>query len=337
MSVRASLFGLSVDEMSQTEAVETIQGIWRRGAKSRVFFVNAHCLNTASNCAEYRESLRRAEFLLPDGSGVLLASRMLHLPIRHNLNGTDLTPLLLKAAEEDGCSVFLLGARPGIADLAAASLRQRYPGLRIVGAQHGYFLPEETPAIIRRINAAQPDILLVAMGVPTQELWITQHYNELQVPVNLAVGALFDFLSNSVPRAPLVVRKVGMEWAFRLVCEPRRLWKRYLVGNFSFLFRVMAMRTGLKQAPAPVAVQMAMPESGMRTHVPMRITSATASYPRIPVPERGNIRWSAPPVRRGKAPTVRLQSLASLRAERRAAVPGSTPGTVEREPVPVSR
>lgn len=298
MSVRASLLGLSVDEMSQTEAVETIRGIWRRGAKSRVFFVNAHCVNNAFASYDYTQSLRQAEFVLPDGSGVLLASKLLHLPIKHNLNGTDLTPLLCQSAEEDGRSVFLFGARPGIAEQAAQSLQDRFSGLRVAGVQHGYFAPEESAEIVARINAAQPDLLLVALGVPLQELWITEHFDELNVPVCLAVGALFDFLSNNVPRAPKLFRKLGIEWLFRLSREPRRLWKRYLIGNATFLSRVFVARLGFHMEPIHRPVVVRVPTSGILAARLRPAQASEAPYREAPVPSRGNLRWSPEPDRR---------------------------------------
>ncbi|MGH2514895.1 MAG: WecB/TagA/CpsF family glycosyltransferase [Ktedonobacterales bacterium] len=295
MSVRASLLGLSVDEMSQTEAVETICGIWQRGAKSRVFFVNAHCVNSAFTSVEYTQSLGQAEFVLPDGSGVLLASKILRLPIRHNLNGTDLTPLICQVAADEGRSVFLLGARPGIAESAAKSLMERFPTLRIAGVQHGFFAPEESAEIVARINAAQPDILLVALGVPMQEIWITEHFDDLNVPVCLAVGALFDFLSNTVRRAPKLFRRLGIEWIYRLIREPRRLWRRYLLGNVSFLSRVFAARLGMTIAPIRRTGTVSVPNSGILTARPHPVAVNEAPYREAPVPSRGNLRWNPEP------------------------------------------
>lgn len=298
MTVRASLLGLNVDEMSQTEAVETICSVWRRGAKSRVFFVNAHCVNSAFSSVEYTQSLSQAEFVLPDGSGVLLASKILRLPIRHNLNGTDLTPLICQAAADEGRSVFLLGARPGIGEAAATSLIERFPALRVAGVQHGYFAPEDSAEIVARINAAQPDILLVALGVPMQEIWITEHFDELNVPVCLAVGALFDFLSNSVRRAPKLFRRMGLEWVYRLAREPRRLWRRYLLGNVSFLSRVFAARLGVSVAPIRRTGTVSVPISGLLMARPHPVPVNEAPYREAPVPRRGNLRWNPDPFQR---------------------------------------
>lgn len=254
MSIRVSFLGLGIDEMTPSEAVEKIRDLWRTRLKSRIFFVNAHCFNVAATDERYRDSLRAADLVLADGSGMLLASRVLRVPIQHNLNGTDLVPMLCDTAAEEGRSIFLLGARPGIAERAAARLGERYPGLRIAGIQHGYFSAEENEEIIERINAAKPDMLLVAMGVPLQEQWITDNFAALDVPVSLAVGALLDFISNNVPRAPRLLRRLGIEWLYRLYREPRRLWRRYMVGNIAFLSRVLlALVTSKGALPAPQA------------------------------------------------------------------------------------
>lgn len=250
MASRVSFLGLGVDEMTTDEATDLVRGYWQSGERARVFFVNAHCVNTAASNQEYRDSLAMAEQVLADGSGVLLSSKLLNTPITHNLNGTDLVPLLCAAAAEEGRSVFLLGAHPGIACLAARKLRERHPTLRIVGVQHGYFPPEETDAVVARINAAKPDLLLVAFGVPSQEIWVTRRFAELDAGVMCAVGALFDFMSETVPRAPRFFRKIGMEWFYRLCREPKRLWRRYLVGNATFLARVFAVKY-FGKAPIP--------------------------------------------------------------------------------------
>lgn len=298
MSRRTSLLGLSVDDMTRAEAVDTIRGIWRRGAKSRVFFVNAHCVNAAAHSADYRDALREAEFALPSGSGVLLASRLLRLPIRHDLNGTDLTPMLCKAAGDDGRSIFLLGGGAGIAEQAATVLRKRYPKLRIAGARDGCFRPEQSAEIVAEINAARPDVLLVALGVPTQELWITEHFRELEVCVCLASEALFDFLSSAVPRAPRVLRRQGAEWLHWLYRQPRQRWKRYLLGNTSFLGRVVATRLGRRPTAGHSAKgERSIPASGMLPPATLSAMTPLETKPApkgaLPIPRRGNVRWSA--------------------------------------------
>jgi N-acetylglucosaminyldiphosphoundecaprenol N-acetyl-beta-D-mannosaminyltransferase len=158
---------------------------------------------------------------------------------------------LARFAQGRDHSLFLLGARPGVADKAAANLRERFPGLRIVGTHHGYFDKApgspENEAVIREINAASPNILIVGFGMPLQERWLMDNWDRIEVNVALTGGAVFDYVSGELPRAPRWMTDHGFEWLGRLIIEPGRLWKRYLVGNPIFILRVLGQR--IAQSP----------------------------------------------------------------------------------------
>jgi N-acetylglucosaminyldiphosphoundecaprenol N-acetyl-beta-D-mannosaminyltransferase len=251
MAVTLSFLGIRLYEDEPVGAVSELHRRIGFGDPARIYFVNAHCVNVARRDRRYQAALAGADFVLPDGSGVLMGARLLGLPIRHNLNGTDLVPMLLDAAAAEGRSVFLFGGRPGVADAVAARLRELYAGLRIVGTADGY-ADAEDGALVERINAARPDVLLVALGVPQQELWIDENWERLNVRLAIAVGGLFDFMSGRIPRAPVWLRKSGLEWSFRLLQEPRRLWRRYLIGNVRFVIAVLmaTMRSRIRLAAA---------------------------------------------------------------------------------------
>jgi exopolysaccharide biosynthesis WecB/TagA/CpsF family protein len=225
---------------------------------AKIYFLNAHCYNTAATHANYREALHRATLVLPDGVGVLSACKLLGLPHRENLNGTDLIPdLCCELVQRRGkLRVFLLGGRPGVAAAAGCKLAASYPGVEIVGSQHGYFPPKQTDAVINEINRLAPDIVLVAMGVPLQELWVERYASYMQSHVGaiFAVGALLDFLAERVSRAPVLVRKLGLEWSWRLAQEPFRLAHRYLVGNPSFVVRILDAKLVQHGKPTPLNV-----------------------------------------------------------------------------------
>ncbi len=208
------------------------------GEKALLAFVNPDCLNIAYTHDRYRAVLQQAARVLPDGIGVKIGCRMRGVGLAANVNGTDLFPRLCERAARDGFSLFLLGARPGIAELVAENMQARYPGLMIAGIQHGYFGTDEEDAIIARINASGAGVLLVAFGVPRQELWLAEHHDVLTPPVRMGVGGLFDFYSGRIPRAPLWLREIGLEWVWRLIQEPGRMWRRYILGNPLFLYRV---------------------------------------------------------------------------------------------------
>lgn len=210
--------------------------------RTRINFVNAHCVNVAQSDLAYRACLERSELVLADGTGVLTAARMLNLPLRHNLNGTDLVPKIMQLAAEQCASVFLWGGRPGVAAEAALRLSLSYPQLVVSGAEHGFLTSEEERRALRRMQLLRPDILVVGTGVPKQESWIDRHWEELPVVLALGAGAFLDFAAGRVPRAPKVMRRLGVEWLYRLGVEPRRLWRRYLIGNVTFALHVTRSR-----------------------------------------------------------------------------------------------
>ncbi|MBT9382265.1 WecB/TagA/CpsF family glycosyltransferase [Pseudooceanicola sp. CBS1P-1] len=228
-------------------AEDTIRAILAPGRRT-IAFLNAHCANVMARDTAYGDALQRADMVLPDGIGVELAARMNGHQLTANLNGTDLVPALLARAQEQGLSVFLFGGTPGTAETAAQRLQADIPGLKIAGTRDGYGGAQDEMAALSAINASGADILLVAMGVPRQDLWLAQNAHLLSPRIQLGVGALLDFLAGNVRRAPLAVRKAKAEWAWRLAMEPRRMARRYLIGNFTFLAR--AARVALRGIPA---------------------------------------------------------------------------------------
>lgn len=205
----------------------------------RAAFLNAHCANVMKADPSYMEALRSADAVLPDGVGIELGVRMLGGQLTANLNGTDFVPVLAREASRRGLSIFFFGGTPGTAQAAANALWRKVPGLRIAGTRDGFEGAADTDAVIAEINASGADIVLVAMGVPKQDIWLADHAESLNARLTMGVGALFDFLAGNVRRAPAFVRTVRAEWVWRLAMEPRRMAKRYLAGNFSFLGRAI--------------------------------------------------------------------------------------------------
>lgn len=233
------------------------------GARRRIAFVNAHCVNVAAGDAEYRAALRGADLILPDGSGVAIAARLHGLKMTANLNGTDLFPHICREAAERGLSIYFLGGRPGVADGAAEAAERLAPGLRVAGARHGYFDEADTDELIAEINASGADILLVAMGVPSQDVWLARHAESLDATLTFGVGGLFDFFSGRIRRAPRAVRRIGCEWAWRLAMEPRRLARRYVAGNAAFLARAAASAAFRLSGPVKRAIDVAGAATGL--------------------------------------------------------------------------
>ncbi len=236
---RTRLFGLDLIAGQRSEVAHDIVAMVGRRERSTIQFINAHCVNMLGADAGYAAALRRADFLLPDGSGLSLAAKLAGETLGDNLNGTDLFPELCRKAAAQGASIYLLGGKPGIAAAAAATMVARFPGLVIAGTRDGYWDRAREDAMIAEINASGAGIVLVGMGVPLQEKWIDRVRDRLTARVAMGVGGLFDYYSGSIPRAPQVFRAVGCEWMWRLAQEPRRLFVRYVLGNPMFIARSM--------------------------------------------------------------------------------------------------
>jgi exopolysaccharide biosynthesis WecB/TagA/CpsF family protein len=232
-----TILDVPVTNLTLEEAVESILNASKTNDFTQAGFVNTDCLNIAYRNQRYKTLLQSLPLVFGDGSGVRYASRILGQPIIDNVNGTDLFPLLCEGAAKDDVPIYLLGGRPGVADKAVRRACKRYPRLTIAGSHHGYFSPDETDSVLTEIRESGAQILLVAMGAPHQELWIHDHRNQLGSMVALGVGGLLDFAAKDIDRAPMWVRALGMEWVVRLLNEPLRLLKRYLIGNPLFLWR----------------------------------------------------------------------------------------------------
>jgi len=232
---------LDVDflSISMEEAIALIERVISDGDKQCVSFINADCLNISCKDEDYRNLLKSQNIVLPDGAGINIACRMIGERLAANLNGTDLVPQLWQLSPTKGHRFYLLGAEPGVTERMKAKLEETYPGIHIVGHHHGYFEKgDETEEVIQQINATKPNVLLVAFGAPRQEKWIFEHKDKIDSNLLMGVGGLFDFYSGDKKRAPMWMRNSGLEWLYRLYLEPGRLWRRYIVGNPLFVYRV---------------------------------------------------------------------------------------------------
>jgi exopolysaccharide biosynthesis WecB/TagA/CpsF family protein len=237
---RVLLNAVPILNVSMEEALGMIERAVRDGERRSIYFVNADCMNITARDPDYHRTLARSDaWIFADGAGIRIAGAIRGQPIKDNVNGTDIFPLLCAQCAKNQQSMYLLGGKPGVAEAVRVRMTLLRPGLRIVGTQHGYFSHEDCDDVIQKINASGADIVLVGFGAPLQERFIARHRERLKAPVVMGVGGLFDFYSGRVPRAPKIVREASLEWAWRLAMEPRRLWRRYLIGNFTFIGRVM--------------------------------------------------------------------------------------------------
>jgi len=232
---RIALLGIPIDRVSLQEALDLIaRWIEQKRTTHLVLTPDTTALMRARWDEPLREIYQGADLVTADGVGLVWASRLLGAPLGERVAGIDLMEALCERAARRGYKLFLLGAKPGIAQRAACNLKERLPDLAIVGAHHGYFAfgSAEEEAVLEEINRLAPDILLVGMGVPRQELWMRMHRDSLSVPVMMGVGGSFDVLSGCVPRAPLSWQRLGLEWLWRTIREPSRLRKVRVIPLF---------------------------------------------------------------------------------------------------------
>ncbi|GKU83436.1 WecB/TagA/CpsF family glycosyltransferase [Niallia sp. NCCP-28] len=243
------LGNIEVNVMSQHEALQAVSEKLQKKEKTDVFFLNDHCYNLAQQDKEYKKIINNSDLLLNDGIGVEIGAKIYGFQFKENMNGTDFIPALfehLNKIKEQKFRIFLLGAKPGIAKAALDRLGAQYRYLEFVGEQHGYYDHNKSGDVIDTINQRQTDLLLVGFGMPLQEKWIAENRSQLNCTVTLAVGAFIDFSSGTVNRAPSIFRKLRLEWLYRMAKEPKRLWKRNLVGHFLFFYYMFKQRLSKK-------------------------------------------------------------------------------------------
>lgn len=229
-----SVLGVRVDRLAQQRALDAMEEMiarWRASEKTlrcqQVVTVNSEFVMAAQRNTAFRAAINDAALVLADGMGVVWATHFLGSPAPERLTGTDTLPALASRCAQAGYRIYLLGAAPGVAEVAGKRLQELAPGLRIAGTYAGSPSPGEEEAIIERIYEAGADVLCVAYGAPAQELWIHRNLDRLPVAVAVGVGGAFDFLSGRQRRAPRLMQRMGLEWLYRLYREPRR-WRRML-------------------------------------------------------------------------------------------------------------
>ncbi|MEF3272908.1 MAG: WecB/TagA/CpsF family glycosyltransferase [Chloroflexus sp.] len=237
-SGRIEILGVPIDNVTEAEVLARVAMMIESGRPHQICTINPEFIMEAQRNPAFRAVLQAADLNTPDGIGVVLAARWLGVPLRGRVTGVELTQGLARMAAERGYRIFFLGAAPGVAEAAAAALQQRWPALSVAGCYAGSPAPEADTLQRQIISATRPDVLLVAYGHPRQELWIARNQPLLQIPVAIGVGGTFDYLAGRVPRAPRLMRQLGLEWAFRLVVQPRR-WRRIIDAVPMFLLTVL--------------------------------------------------------------------------------------------------
>lgn len=243
-----TILGIQVHPLTVAELHTYLGHIIDTHRKERILNVNVHCLNLAYTNPWLHNFLNQAEVVFCDGAGVIWGAKLLGHHIPERITYADWMWQLADFANQRDDTLFFLGAEPNIAAKAATAITQKYPTLRVVGTHHGFFdktqASIENQAVIQKINSLKPNILVLGFGMPRQEQWLMENWQQLDVNIALTGGAVFDYLSGNLKRAPRWMNDNSMEWLGRFLIEPKRLWQRYLIGNPLFFWRILRQKYG---------------------------------------------------------------------------------------------
>jgi len=247
---RANILGVGVSALNMTMALEVIEGWIERREPHYVCVTGVHGVMESQRDENLRRIHNRAGLVTPDGMPLVWLSRLQGFRHVERVYGPDLMLALCERSAAKGYRHFFYGGAEGVPEQLASVLQKRFPGLQVAGTFSPPFrplTPEEDDQIIQMINEAAPDIVWVGLSTPKQERWMAEHVGRLTAPVLIGVGAAFDFLTGRKPQAPRWMQRAGLEWLFRLLTEPRRLWRRYLINNPLFVALVVLQALGVRR------------------------------------------------------------------------------------------
>ena len=244
---RITLLDCPIDNLSLEEALRRIETFVGERTPHQHIAVNVHKMVLAQRDLRLREILKQCELACADGQPVLWLARLLNKPLKARITGIDLMERLLELAAQRGYRVYFLGARTDVLTKVVDECKQRYSGLRVAGWSDGYWEREEESRVVEDVRRKQPDILFVALGSPQKEFFIHAHRETLAVPFAMGVGGSFDVIAGKAKRAPLWMQHAGLEWSWRVLQEPGRMWKRY--SRDGFVFAYLVLRALLRRQP----------------------------------------------------------------------------------------
>ena len=243
MRENVNILGINIDNVTIEEAVNKIENFIERKRIAYILTPNVDRLMISYKNQQLKEIYKNANLLIADGMPILWAAKFFKMPLKERVTGADLFPKLCEHSANKGYKLFLLGGQPGVVEKATKNLILNYPEIQIVGnysPPFGFEKDEvEKSKIIETIKKAKPDILLIGLGAPKEESFICKYRKELKIPVTIGVGISFDYIAGTKKRAPKLMQRAGLEWLWRLIHEPRRLWKRYLIRDMKFFYLIL--------------------------------------------------------------------------------------------------
>ena len=235
MSNRVEILGCYIDNLSMEETLEKIEGFINSGKPHQHVAVNVDKLVKASNDPELRRIINECALVNVDGMPVVWASWLLGQPLKERVAGVDLFEALVERAAEKGWRVFFLGARDEVVHAVKDLYEKKLPGLQVAGYRNGYWTPQEEAGVVKLVAESRPDLLFVAVSSPKKERFLGQYQAEMKVPFAMGVGGSFDVVIGKVKRAPVWMQQWSLEWFFRFLQEPRRMFRRYFIDDLVFL------------------------------------------------------------------------------------------------------
>lgn len=232
---RYQILNTYVNAITMNETVEEIEKIIEKRKPTQHVVINASKINLMQKDPKLREIVNACPLINADGASIVWAAKRLGIPLKERVTGIDLFLRLIKLASEKKYKIYLFGAKEEVVVKVKNILQKKYPGIQIVGYRNGYFTDSDESEIVKNMKDSKADMMFVAFSSPKKEYWVNKYLKDLQIPFVMGVGGSFDVVAGVTDRAPLWMQKYGLEWFYRFVQEPRRMWKRYMIGNIEFV------------------------------------------------------------------------------------------------------
>ena len=239
-SKRIKIMGTYIDVLTMKESLARIYEIIQERKPVQHVVVNASKIVQMKSNSRLREIVNSCQMINSDGQAVVWASKVLGKPLPERVAGIDLMINIVEMAYENDFSIYFFGARQNVVETIVKKYSEEYPGLRVAGYRNGYFSERDNKQVVKDISKSNADILFLAFSSPQKEYWLAENINKLNVPFCMGVGGSFDVVAGITQRAPVWMQKIGLEWFYRFIQEPKRMWKRYLVGNTKFIIQLVS-------------------------------------------------------------------------------------------------
>lgn len=232
---RYKIMNTYVNAINMQQTIDYVEKIIAEGNPTQHVVINASKINLMEDDSKLAQIVNSCPLINADGASVVWAAKRLGIPLKERVTGCDLFQKLMAVSEKKGYKVFLFGAKEEVVTKVKAIYEQQYPNIQIVGYRNGYFTEKDEPQIVKQMRDSEADMMFVAFSSPKKEYWVSKYLNEINIPFVMGVGGSFDIVAGVTKRAPIWFQEHGLEWFYRFVQEPRRMWKRYIIGNARFV------------------------------------------------------------------------------------------------------